>query len=172
MQISLKLRPKVKFRMLNTKMTFILIFKVIVKVKFKVKGRDTEYRPEITPARVPKWSQTIDSLPEQLTRPWPLNWNLTFEVTLPAICRLRSSIPVATRSWEPPHHWVFGKCCLKWAAVIVYKTMCKKPFDMGGKWFDNRPALKIPITNSRSNDGVPDIVPKLRRHVCQNRLKR
>ena len=56
-------------------MTFDLVFACEVKFhltfefKFKVKGMDTEYRPEITRARVQKWFQTIASLPEQLTQP-------------------------------------------------------------------------------------------------------
>ena len=48
------------------KMTFISISKDIFQVKFKVKGMGNGYRPEITPACAPKWSQTIVSLPEQL----------------------------------------------------------------------------------------------------------
>ena len=34
--------------MLNTKMTFILLFKVILNVKLKVRRPGTGYRPEIT----------------------------------------------------------------------------------------------------------------------------
>ena len=61
-------------------MTFISIYKVIFKDKFKVKGRGTGYRPEITSGRAPKWSQTIASLPEQLVQPRPLNLHLTFKI--------------------------------------------------------------------------------------------
>ena len=63
------------------------------KVKFKVKGRGTGYRPEITPARVPKWSQTIANLPEQLIQPWPLTLRSTFDIalhlTLKAKCKVK-----------------------------------------------------------------------------------
>ena len=50
-------------------MTFILIFKVILKVKFKVKGRCTGFRPEIMSAGVPEWSQLTASLSGQLLQP-------------------------------------------------------------------------------------------------------
>ena len=46
--ISFKLRSKINFRTLNTKMTFVSIFNFIFKIKFKLKGRGTGYRPEIT----------------------------------------------------------------------------------------------------------------------------
>ena len=42
--ISSKPHFSVKFRTLNTKMTFILLFKVLLTVKFKGKGRVTRYR--------------------------------------------------------------------------------------------------------------------------------
>ena len=48
--------------------------------KFKVKRRGTGCRPEITSASVPKWYQTIASLPEQLTRSRLLTWHSTFQV--------------------------------------------------------------------------------------------
>ena len=48
-------------------MTFDLVFDI--PVEFKVKGRGTGYRPEIMLAGVPKWSQTIASLPETPTQP-------------------------------------------------------------------------------------------------------
>ena len=60
---------------LNTKMTFIQIFKVILRVKFKVKERSSGYRPKIMSARVPNWSQTIASLPERSSHNhdfWPV----------------------------------------------------------------------------------------------------
>ena len=31
-------------------------------------------------AHIPKWFQTIPTLQEQLTQPWPLTWHLTFKV--------------------------------------------------------------------------------------------
>ena len=46
-------------------------FYLTCKVKIKVKGRGTGYRPEITSARVPKLPRTIASLPEQFLQPWP-----------------------------------------------------------------------------------------------------
>ena len=49
-----------------------LIWHLTLHVKFYVRGRGTEYRPEITSLRLRKWSQTIASLAEQLTRPKPL----------------------------------------------------------------------------------------------------
>ena len=73
-----------------------------LRAKFKVKARGTEYCPEITSARVRKWSPAIASLPEQLTLPWPL------------------------------------------AGIWLWRS------------------------NSRSNDGVSDIVPKLHQYVYQN----
>ena len=42
----------------------------------------TGYRPEITSARVAKWSQTVASLPEQLAQPCPWTCHLTFQVKL------------------------------------------------------------------------------------------
>ena len=40
-----------------------------VEVEFKIKGRDTGYCLETMSACVPKWSQTMASLTEQLTQP-------------------------------------------------------------------------------------------------------
>ena len=48
---------------------FHLIFKVILKIKFTVKRRGTGCRPEITSVPLPKWSETIVTLHEQLTQP-------------------------------------------------------------------------------------------------------
>ena len=67
--------------------------------------RGTGYRPEITPACVPKWSQAIARLPELL-----------------------------------------AQSCI-------------------------RPGIRPSRSNSRSKNGVPDIVPKLRQHAYQNSLK-
>ena len=43
-----------------------LNFQGYLKFKFKVKGRDTGYRPKNTSAAIRKWFQTIASLPEQM----------------------------------------------------------------------------------------------------------
>ena len=61
---------------------FHLIFKVILKIKFTVKRRGTGRRPEITSVPLPKWSETIVTLHEQLTQPWPLTWHWTFQVKI------------------------------------------------------------------------------------------
>ena len=51
-----------------------------IKVKLKVKGRGTGYRPKTTSARLPKWSPMKASLPEQLTQPRPLTCHLISKV--------------------------------------------------------------------------------------------
>ena len=73
-QISCKPRFRVKFRTLNTKVTFVSIFEVILKVKFKVKGRGTGYLYEIASEHVSKWFQSTGNVPGQLTQTcdlWP-----------------------------------------------------------------------------------------------------
>ena len=75
-KIFLTLRPKIKFRMPNKKVAFILIFKVTFKFKFNVKGRCSRFRPEIVSAGVPKWSQVAASLSGQLTKPSLSTWHL------------------------------------------------------------------------------------------------
>ena len=61
-------------------MTVISIFNVISKVKFKVRGWNTGYRPEITSARIPKWPQATVSLPGQLAMSFDLAFGLQGQI--------------------------------------------------------------------------------------------
>ena len=55
---------------LKTTVNFDMAF-YLLKVKFKVEGRGTGYRPETVSARIPKWCQVTACLPGQLTKLGP-----------------------------------------------------------------------------------------------------
>ena len=141
-------------------MALISILKVILNVKFKLKGRrGTRYRPEITSARAPKWSQTTASLPGQPTQPWPLTRYLTVEVKFHLTFMVNFKIKGRDTEYR---HKITTARVPKW-----FQTIARLP--------EQQLTQPKPLTwhfasrwNLRSKDVVSDIVSKLRQHAYQN----
>ena len=130
------------------------------------------YRPEITSAGVPKWSQTIAILSKQPTQLWPLTWHLTFYVKFMVKARDTGYRPDIRAAYVPKWSQTIGSLPEQLAQLwpLTLHLTFKVKFKIKGRGTGHRPKI-TPEASPRGKRGQLAPPPNLQSGTIGDRYR-